>query len=422
MTKNNHHASPIETLGANKLILIQAFSLLILSLGFYAYLGFEIPNTQKANSLIAAYISYFAGVYSLYKLNRYPGSKTLLNLPSIMITIAGLVALIFTSFRIEYSRGIFTAGSILTPLAILIQHKLSQAKKGGLYLVIPYGCYEKLISDHSNIYELLPTPGFANRDITAINGIIFDQHSALPDHWQQFLAQAANKDIPLYDINHVYESVFGKSPLEHLPETTTSSLKPHWLYRSLKRTLESLAIAITAIAWIPLILVFAIAIKLESKGPAFFIQRRVGRSGKEFNMIKLRSMRTDSEVNGAQFAGEDDPRITRIGRIIRKIRIDEIPQFINVLKGDMALIGPRPEQKAFVQEFEEKIPLYTLRHIVKPGITGWAQVTHGYADNEESTREKLAYDFYYVKNLSLWLDATVVVKTVKTMLSGFGAR
>lgn len=288
--------------------------------------------------------------------------------------------------------------------------------------MIPYGCYEKLTKDHSNTYELLPTPGFGTRDLSTISGVIFDQHTELPDHWQQFLAQAANNDISLYDINHVYESVFGKSPLEHLPEPTTSSLKPHWLYRSLKQTLESLAIILTSIAWLPLVLLFALAIKLESKGPAFFIQRRVGRGGKEFNMIKLRSMSTDSEVNGAQFAGEDDPRITKIGKLIRKVRIDEIPQFINVLKGDMSLIGPRPEQKDFVIQFEEKIPLYSLRHVVKPGITGWAQVTHGYADDEDSTREKLAHDFYYVKNLSLWLDITVVVKTIKTMIVGFGAR
>ena len=169
-------------------------------------------------------------------------------------------------------------------------------------------------------------------------------------------------------------------------------------------------------------MLFAIAIKLESKGPAFFIQRRVGQGGKEFNMIKLRSMCLNSEVNGAQFAGEDDPRITRIGKFIRKVRIDEIPQFMNVLKGEMALIGPRPEQQAFVKEFEQKIPLYTYRHVVKPGITGWAQVTHGYADDEDSTKEKLAHDFYYVKNLSLWLDIMVIVKTIKTMISGFGAR
>ena len=339
-----------------------------------------------------------------------------------MITVAGLTALIFTGFRFEFSRGVFTLGAIIIPLGILIQHHLLKPKKKNKYLVIPFGCYEKLTNDHAHRYELLPTPGIGTRKACSISGIIFDQHCKLPSHWQQFLAQAANMEIPLYDINNVYESVFGKSPLDHLPEPDSSSLRPHWIYRSLKRLIESTAIVITSPAWGPLVLLFAIAIKLESKGPAIFIQKRIGQGGKEFNMIKLRSMRTDSEVDGAQFAGEDDPRITKIGKFIRKVRIDEIPQFINVLKGDMALIGPRPEQNAFVLEFEEKIPLYTLRHVVRPGITGWAQVTHGYADDEESTKEKLAHDFYYVKNVSLWLDIIVVVKTIKTMISGFGAR
>lgn len=339
-----------------------------------------------------------------------------------MIMIAGLAALIFTSFRIEYSRGVFTFGSLIIPIAVIIQHNIMKPKKKNRFLVIPFGCYEKLTNDFTNKYELLTTPGFGNRDLNKISGVIFDQHTELTSHWQQFLALAANQEVPLYDINEVYESVFGKSPLEHLPEPSTGSLKPHWIYRNLKRTLESLAIIFTSPAWTPLILLFAIAIKIESKGPAFFVQKRIGQNGREFNMIKLRSMCTDSEVNGAQFAGEDDPRVTRIGKFIRKVRIDEVPQFINVLKGEMALIGPRPEQKAFVSVFEEKIPLYTLRHLVKPGITGWAQVTHGYADDEDSTKEKLAHDFYYVKNISLWLDIVVVARTIKTMLNGFGAR
>ena len=415
------HYSP-EKQSKSKIFLTHLFTLSLSTLAFAIYLNFESPNINKTNSLIACLAAFFSGSYALYKLGRYPGSKTLLNLPSIMIIIAGFIALIFTSLRLDYSRGIFTFGSIIIPLAIILQHRILKTNKKEQYLVIPFGCYKKLTDDHAHKYELLSVPGFGTREEVSISGILFDQHVNLPSNWQQFLAQAANKQVPIYDINQAYESVYGKSPLDHLPEPDSSTLRPHWIYRSLKRLLESSAIVITSPTWAPLVLFFAIAIKLESKGPAIFIQKRIGLGGKEFKMIKLRSMRTDSEVNGAQFAGEDDPRITKIGKFIRKVRIDEIPQFINVLKGEMALIGPRPEQKAFVLEFEEKIPLYTLRHIVRPGITGWAQVTHGYADDEESTKEKLAHDFYYVKNLSLWLDIVVVVKTIKTMLSGFGAR
>ena len=133
-------------------------------------------------------------------------------------------------------------------------------------------------------------------------------------------------------------------------------------------------------------------------------------------------MGKDSEKHGAQMASANDMRVTRVGKFIRKTRIDELPQFFNVLKGDMSLIGPRPEQKVFVDQFEQEIPFYNYRHIVKPGITGWAQVTHGYAGDADETRVKIEHDFYYIKHISFSLDILIVFKTVKTMLTGFGAR
>ena len=133
-------------------------------------------------------------------------------------------------------------------------------------------------------------------------------------------------------------------------------------------------------------------------------------------------MRNDPEEDKPQFALSDDKRITNVGRFIRKTRIDEIPQFINVLKGDMSIIGPRPEQLAFVEQFEKEIPFYPYRHVVRPGITGWAQVMQGYADCADDTRVKIEHDFYYIKHFSLWLDILIVVKTIRTILTGFGAR
>ncbi len=124
----------------------------------------------------------------------------------------------------------------------------------------------------------------------------------------------------------------------------------------------------------------------------------------------------------SKFATEEQARVTRIGKVIRKIRIDELPQFFNVLKGEMSLIGPRPEQESFVKKFEEEIPFYGYRHMVKPGITGWAQTVQGYADDTETTTQKLAYDLYYIKHLSFWLDMNIVIKTIRTMLTGFGAK
>ena len=123
-----------------------------------------------------------------------------------------------------------------------------------------------------------------------------------------------------------------------------------------------------------------------------------------------------------QFAGEDDPRITRVGKVIRKLRIDELPQFLNVLKGEMSLIGPRPEQPSFVEEYDKKIPFYSYRHIVKPGISGWAQVRHGYTSSSDETQVKIEHDFYYIKNCSLGMDLMIAILTIKIMLTGFGAR
>ncbi|WP_305838902.1 sugar transferase [Photobacterium leiognathi] len=166
----------------------------------------------------------------------------------------------------------------------------------------------------------------------------------------------------------------------------------------------------------------AILIKLENPGPAMFIQERVGQGGKVFRIYKFRSMTVKEAGAEDKFATQEQARVTKVGKIIRKVRIDELPQFFNVLKGDMSLIGPRPEQDSFVKQFEQEIPFYGYRHMVKPGITGWAQVVQGYADDTESTTEKLAFDLYYIKNLSFWLDVNIVFKTIRTMLTGFGAK
>lgn len=173
---------------------------------------------------------------------------------------------------------------------------------------------------------------------------------------------------------------------------------------------------------LPLMLVTASIIKLQSKGPVFFWQKRVGYQGKEFYMIKFRSMEIDSEKGGSQFAQSDDSRVTRFGGFIRKMRIDELPQLWNVFRGDMSLIGPRPEQVKFVKEYKMRIPNYMDRHSVLPGITGLAQVKQGYVDDFEGTCIKLKYDLFYVDNLSFKLDLRIVFLTFYTMMTGFGAR
>jgi len=193
-------------------------------------------------------------------------------------------------------------------------------------------------------------------------------------------------------------------------------------YLNTKRALDIVAI-VTVLPFIAVIMVLtAVAIKLESSGNVFFWQKRVGMNGKVFNMLKFRSMTSDSEKHGSQFAQSNDMRVTRVGKFIRKFRIDELPQMWNVVKGDMSIIGPRPEQEQFVNEFNKTIPNYALRHIVRPGITGLAQTEQGYVADANGTVTKLRYDIYYIRNLSFMTDFQITLKTIYTILTGFGAR
>lgn len=191
-----------------------------------------------------------------------------------------------------------------------------------------------------------------------------------------------------------------------------------------KRSLDVLAALALLTAGLPLMILTAIAIKIEDglKAPVFYSQERVGLNGSVFRVHKFRSMITDAEKDGAVWASQNDARVTRVGEVIRKLRIDELPQIFNVLNGTMSFVGPRPERPVFVKQLAEKIPFYDERHRVKPGLTGWAQLCFAYADNEEDTREKLRYDLYYIKNRSLLLDLLIIIQTVEVVLFKKGSR
>ena len=212
------------------------------------------------------------------------------------------------------------------------------------------------------------------------------------------------------------------------------SVNPSWLIFSdgfssgraissvVKRLFDIAASALLLALTAPVIALFAALVKLDSKGPAFFRQTRVGLFGQDFDVIKLRSMRTDAEANGAQWATKDDPRVTRLGKFIRKVRIDELPQTWSVLKGEMSFVGPRPERPQFVAELEEQMPFYAERHMVKPGITGWAQINYPYGASVEDSRHKLEYDLYYAKNYTPFLDLLILLQTLRVVLWHEGAR
>jgi len=234
------------------------------------------------------------------------------------------------------------------------------------------------------------------------------------------------RGINIIDGEGFYERITGKLLVERI--------NPSWLIfsdgfvkskttRLVKRVVGFTGAFLGLIILLPFIALVALAIKLETRGPIFFIQERVGENREIFNLLKFRSMKADAEESsGPVWASDDDPRITRVGKIIRKLRIDELPQMWNVLKGEMSFVGPRPEREYFIQELEKKVPFYRERFTVKPGITGYAQVLYPYGASEKDALEKLKYDLYYIKNMSLILDLMVIFKTIKIVLLGRGAR
>ena len=220
-----------------------------------------------------------------------------------------------------------------------------------------------------------------------------------------------------------YERVTGKISVE--------MLRPSWIIFSggskrsrmwflIRRMLNFVIAVVGVILSFPISLLTALAIKLESPGPIFYQQERVGKNGRRFTIIKFRSMRQDAEQSGPQWAAASDDRTTRIGRFIRKVRIDEIPQFINILRGEMSLVGPRPERPFFVEQLTEQIPFYSQRHIVEPGLTGWAQINYEYGASVEDALEKLQYDLYYIKNASLLFDLWILLQSFKIIIFGRG--
>jgi sugar transferase (PEP-CTERM system associated) len=242
----------------------------------------------------------------------------------------------------------------------------------------------------------------------------------------QQLLRLKNRGVNVQDGASLYEAVTGKVLYESLVIgglIFSTGLRTSRVTLAVKRASSFLFSALALLITFPLLLIIAPAIKLTSEGPVFYKQKRVGRDNKIFDCYKLRTMRADAEAQtGAAFAVDNDPRVTSVGRFLRTLRLDEIPQLWNVIKGDMNLIGPRPERPEFVRRFDQEIPCYNLRHIILPGITGWAQVRYGYGNSIEDTKEKLGYDLFYIKNLSQGLDLLILFHTIKIVLLGRGAK
>ena len=402
--------------------MVMGFLLIVLIPQWLRYGGLVDSLSLKVNSntntLYANTAAFLSAFFILRKMHQFPGSRTI---AYVLPTIAAswLVAICILFFlRVDYARSILASSYLLANFWAVIGFFIGRRYYTSKLALIPFGSTLNLKNFDQADITVLKNPDLKGRRYDAI---VADLSSDIPAEWLHFIADCTLAHIPVYNTDDLIESLTGRTKISHLSENNFGHLQPSFVYMFWKRCIDFIAIFLLLPIVLPIIIITAILIKLDSKGPIFYNQYRMGYRGKSFKMFKLRSMRTDIDGKGFT-SGEDDPRITRIGKFIRKFRIDELPQLLNVLKGDMSLIGPRPESLQLSEWYEKDVPFFAYRHIVRPGLSGWAQVTQGYAAEVEGMNLKLQYDFYYIKHFSLWLDVLIVFKTIRTILTGFGAR
>lgn len=378
------------------------------------------------NSLYAAAGAISAGYLLLRRLHLFPGISALGYVMPCFSASFGVAVLVMFIFRMDYSR-----------LPLIISYALTIAWFCFVYLVIsrnrvlnlaivPGGEAERVahMAHVENVsWQLLRD---TKEQLMGCDGIVVDLRAVHLEEWERFMADQALSGTRVYDVHQVIEQLTGRAEIDRLSLNTLGYINPNEAYFKVKQAAEWLLSVAALISLSPLFLVIAIAIKLDSPGPVFFQQPRVGFRGLPFRVFKFRTMvhgRADeASARETAMTLPDDARITSIGRILRRTRLDELPQLINVLQGDMGWIGPRPEAVPLTEWYEQELPFYHYRHIVRPGITGWAQVRQGHVVDVRDVREKLYYDFYYIKNYSFWLDLLIVMLTTKIVLTGHGSR
>ncbi|KAA0874375.1 sugar transferase [Nitrincola tapanii] len=381
----------------------------------------EASEIEKIFSTILFTNTCFTSAYIWYRQSiKYPGTHTLsVLLPGLSLST---LAIYLTSFWItSYQPKINETISILlyTHIWFFCGFVLGRRFRVTKVALIPLGkAYEFTGNDKTDI-RILNAPYINN---TRFDAIVADLHSdELTSEWERFLAECTLAGIPVYHYSHIQESLTGRVPIQHLRENLDGHLSISQQYYFIKRIVDFT----TALALLPALIfilaILAIIIKIDSKGPIFFIQPRVGENNRIFKIIKLRSMHTGTKETH-YIHNIHDPRITRCGRWLRKYRLDELPQIFNVIIGDMSFIGPRPESQHLAKIYEEKVPFFSYRHCVKPGISGWAQVNQGHTTQVHEMMTKLEYDFFYIRNFSLWLDLLISIRTIKIIITGNGAR
>lgn len=347
-------------------------------------------------------------------------------------TLSG-VSLAVATFSLVLTRAYWSRSYLFTTalvwLGLTLAHRAVRRRRPWTEQMVLVTSEKMLIdhlmdAPHAKVIEVLDPAGkVPDHPLPKGTTLAVDLRAVLSDEMARFVSSCNLAGYPMRSLVSAYEEHTGRLAIVHLHEgwELTVPLEGRGPYVRTKRMLDTLMVLVASPIALGFGLIIALAIRIDSPGPIIFKQRRIGLEGRAFTLVKFRTMRWDGAAE-PQFATRGDSRLTRVGKVLRRIRVDELPQLWNVLRGDLSLVGPRPEQGAFVDRFTESIPFYTHRHLVRPGITGWAQVNFGYADSEADTVEKLSYDLYYIKHVSPWLDLEVLGRSVWTVMSGFGAR
>ena len=411
----------------------------ILTVAMY-FIGLIIINRglgfRNAMIIVSALIAYYiANVYNVAT-NKYKlkDMTTVIVINGILMTITtfskiftfyegiilfGIITIFQIAFRyivimavVEKERVVFVGENDYT------EDLLESVKKDGQYVFVTSLNNTDMKALGKEILELYNTKKF---DVL----VDFTDKLLRDPKITEKLLQYKLEGLQYYNYLEFYETYENKLPISHLSpkwflENTGFEIYHNNFNLKAKRLLDLLFALLIGIFAAPVIVLAAIIVKLESKGPIFFIQERIGEGNKKFNIVKFRSMTTDAEKDGPQWASKNDNRVTKFGKIMRATRIDELPQLWNVLRGEMSFVGPRPEREFFIQQLEKEIPYYNLRHTVKPGLTGWAQVMYPYGASVEDAYRKLQYDLYYIKHHSIPFDVKVLLKTVTIVIFGKG--
>ncbi len=407
-----------------------------MAVGFYYTFGIVLPwNVESLPSspvpfIVAFLVGAAVGSYVSQRLwvTTVPRPSYVRAVLIFAITIA-FVSIVIVLFRPYWSRSVMFVTAIAW-LGLMVPYRFIRRRRPWSETYVVVSREDQLVADlagtpHAVVLttidpqhegDIEPLPDGA--------GLVVDHRSVFSDRVSRYVSSCTLAGLRVMSFAGVYEEHTGKFVIVHLAEgwEMAPAVDRSSIYEPFKRLIDTVLVVLS----LPFVLLIgvptALLIKATSPGPVVFRQERVGLHGRPFTLYKFRTMREDAEVGGPQFADDSDDRITPVGAVLRKFRVDELPQLWNVLRGELSVVGPRPEQVEFARRFATEIPFYDERHLVRPGITGWAQVNQGYAATTEETMEKLRYDLFYVKHMGFWLDIRILGKTIWTVAAGDGAK